>query len=245
MSTYGRSTLPASPGNICVEIPTSRASAQIWSAPPAVVPLTLPHWRPSPSAGECDFANTSDTASSSAVIWTALVLPSVIALTARSPDLADPDFGLAPAMLDTLLSAVGSDGLIERLGAILRVEIDPAGIVPPAILLPFDRLFEIRAAAAVRLWRALTGRNPGPNPASLSPARRDRLILALRGLDGRLAGATHREIARALFGDDAIPDRDWISHELRDQTARLIRLGYGMMRGGYRRLLLHPYRRRR
>ena len=55
----------------------------------------------------------------------------------------------------------------------------------------------------------------------------------------------HRENWLALFGDDAIPDRDWISHELRDQTARLIRLGYGMMRGGYRRLLLHPYRRRR
>jgi hypothetical protein len=169
----------------------------------------------------------------------------VIALTALPPDLADPDFGLAPALLDTLLNAVDGDGFIERRGANLRVKINPAGILPPAILLPFDRLFEIRAAAAVRFWRMLTGRNPGPNPAALSPARRDRLILALRALDGRLAGATYREIARALFGAGAIADRDWISHELRDQTARLVRLGFAMMRGGYRRLLLHPYRRRR
>jgi hypothetical protein len=245
MSTYGRSMLPVSPGNICVEIPTSRASAQIWSAPPAVVPSALQHWRPSPSAGECDFANTSDTAGSSAVIWTPLALPSVITLTALPPGLVDPDFGLAPAVLGTLLSAVDNDGLIERPGAILRVQTDPAGILPPAILLPLDRLFEIRVAAALHLFRALTGRNHAPNPASLSPARRGRLILALRGLDGRLAGASHREIACALFGADAIARRDWISHELRDRTARLVRLGFTMMRGGYRRLLLHPYRRRK
>jgi hypothetical protein len=69
-------------------------------------------------------------------------------------------------------------------------------------------------------------------------------VLALRALDGRLDGATHREIAAALFGANAVPERDWISHELRDRTARLVRLGIAMMNGGYRRLLLHPYRGR-
>ena len=105
-------------------------------------------------------------------------------------------------------------------------------------------LFEVRIAAALRLWRALNGRRPGPNPAALSEARRNRLILALRALDGRLDGATHRQIAAALFGAQAVPERDWISHELRDRTARLVRLGIAMMNGGYRRLLLHPYRGR-
>jgi hypothetical protein len=168
----------------------------------------------------------------------------VVALTAQPQDLANPEFGLAPALLDTLLSAADNGGLIKRPGSILRLQIDTAGVIPPAVLLPLDRLFEIRVAAAVHLFRALTGRNSGPNPAALSPARRLRLMLALRGLDGRLAGATHREIARALFGNDAIDDRDWISHELRDRTVRLVRLGFTMMRGGYRRLLLHPYRRK-
>jgi hypothetical protein len=90
----------------------------------------------------------------------------------------------------------------------------------------------------------MRGRPPGPNPAALSEPRRNRLILALRALDGRLDNATHRQIAEALFGADAVRKRDWISHDLRDRTARLVRLGIAMMKGGYRRLLLHPYRGR-
>ena len=115
---------------------------------------------------------------------------------------------------------------------------------PVAILLALDRLFDIRAAAALRLWRGLTGRDPGPDLGTLTRDRRIRLILALRALDGRLAEATYPEIAAALFDTAPISKRDWISHELRDQTGRLVRLGFSMMRGGYRRLLLHPYRRR-
>lgn len=142
------------------------------------------------------------------------------------------------------MTAEGDDLVIERLGAKLRVHLVGGETQPTAVLLPLDRLFEVRAAAALRLWRALNGRQPGRNPAALSDARRKRLILALRALDGRLNGATHRQIAAALFGANAIPDRDWISHDLRDRTARLVRLGVTMMNGGYRRLLLHPYRGR-
>ena len=113
------------------------------------------------------------------------------------------------------------------------------------MLLPLDQLFDIRAAAALRLWRALTGRTPGLDPGALTPERRGRLILALRALDGRLERATYPEIAaRSVRHRQPISKRDWISHELRDQTGRLVRLGFAMMRGGYRRLLLHPYRRR-
>jgi hypothetical protein len=142
------------------------------------------------------------------------------------------------------LAAEGDDYVIQRLGVEMRVHLDSVGVDPTAVLLPFDGLFEVRVAAALRLWRAINGRRPGPNPAALSEARRQRLVLALRSLDGRLDGATHREIATALFGANAVPERDWISHELRDRTARLVRLGVGMMNGGYRRLLLHPYRGR-
>jgi hypothetical protein len=90
----------------------------------------------------------------------------------------------------------------------------------------------------------LSGHNPGPNPAALSKARRDRLILALRALDGRLDDATYREIASALFTHPGVSDRGWKSHDLRDRTIRLVRLGLGMMRSGYRQLLLYPYRQR-
>ncbi|GEP57631.1 hypothetical protein RSO01_47970 [Reyranella soli] len=171
-------------------------------------------------------------------------MPSVIALTRLPPELGHPRFKPKPIVLDPVLAADGDDYVIERLGVEMRVHLDSGGVNPTAVLLPFDGLFEVRVAAALRLWRTLNGRRPGPNPAALSEARRNRLILALRALDGRLDGATHREIAAALFGAEAVPERDWISHELRDRTARLVRLGVAMMNGGYRRLLLHPYRGR-
>jgi hypothetical protein len=131
-----------------------------------------------------------------------------------------------------------------RQGATLRVHITEANTDPPAVVLPLDRLFGIRVAAALRLWRSLAGRNPGPNPVTLSRARRDRLILALRALDGRLAKASYREIADALFGAGEISGRAWKSHDLRDRTIRLVHYGLKMMEGGYRLLLLHPYRGR-
>jgi len=195
----------------------------------------------SPGAGGCFVAATNDP---DAILWTAEALPSVIALTRLPPGLAHPKFKSRPLSLDPILAAEGDDYVIEHTGVEMRVHLDSGGVHPTAVLLPFDGLFEVRVAAALRLWRALSGRRPGPNPAALSEVRRDRLILALRGLDGRLDGATHREIAAALFGANAVPERDWISHELRDRTARLVRLGVAMMNGGYRRLLLHPYRGR-
>jgi len=195
----------------------------------------------SPGAGGCFVATTNDP---DATLWTVEALPSVIALTRLPPGLAHPKFKSRPPSLDPILAAEGDDYVIERLGVEMRVHLDSGGVDPTAVLLPFDGLFEVRVAAALRLWRALNGRRPGPSPAALSEVRRNRLILALRALDGRLDGATHREIAAALFGANAVPKRDWISHELRDRTARLVRLGVAMMNGGYRRLLLHPYRGR-
>jgi hypothetical protein len=51
----------------------------------------------------------------------------------------------------------------------------------------------------VRLWRSITGRNPGRDPAALPKPRRDRLILGLRALDARLENASYRDIAAALY----------------------------------------------
>jgi T6SS, Transcription factor, DNA binding domain/Proteobacterial transcriptional regulator-like domain len=178
------------------------------------------------------------------IIWSAPALPSVIALTKLPADLADPQFRLPPLALEAGLTVDGTEHLVECRGAVLRVHIDKGGIEPPSVLLPLDQLFEIRAIAAIRLWRCLTGRSLGPNPAALPKARRDRLILALRALDGRLADGTYREIAAGLFGAGDVSERGWKSHDLRDRTMRLVRFGRGMMQGDYRHLLLHPYRRR-
>ena len=165
-------------------------------------------------------------------------------LTKLPDGLADPRLELDARSLQSLLAIEDDDQVVELRGARLRLHRENKVGAPVAVLLPLDQLFDIRAAAALRLWRALTGRTPGPDLGALTPERCTRLILALRALDGRLERATYPAIAAALFDTAPISKRDWISHELRDQTGRIVRLGFSLMRGGYRRLLLHPYRRR-
>jgi hypothetical protein len=203
-----------------------------------------PRRKHSPGAGGYDFKRSLDPARNGTVRWIPQALPSVVTLTKLPDDLADPRLGLDARSLQSILTIDGEDEIVELRGARLRLHRADKVSAPVAVLLPLDRLFDIRAAAALRLWRGLTGRTPGPDPGALTPERRSRLILALRALDGRLERATYPEIAAILFDAEPISKRDWISHELRDQTGRLVRLGFSMMRGGYRRLLLHPYRRR-
>jgi hypothetical protein len=199
--------------------------------------------RRSHGAGGYDFKRILDPARQ-AVLWTAQTLPSVVTLTKAPDGLADPKFGLDARRLQSILEAESEDWVIDLNGARLRLHREDQAGAPIAVLLPLDQLFDIRAAAALRLWRGLTDRTPGVDVGVFTLERRNRLILALRALDGRLERATYPEIAAVLFDTAPISKRDWISHELRDQTGRIIRLGLSMMRGGYRRLLLHPYRRR-
>jgi hypothetical protein len=113
----------------------------------------------------------------------------------------------------------------------------PQSDVSYSLSLPLDDHFDLRAVAALRLWRSLIGRAPGDDPSSLTAQRRGRLIQALRALDGRNDGATYRDIAGSLFGAGRLPERAWKTHDLRGRTIRLVATGYQMMRGGYRKLL--------
>jgi len=171
-------------------------------------------------------------------------LPSVVTLTGDADGLADPRLALPLDALDTIRAGTDSDLIVELLDVRLRIHRvgSPAGSL--ATLIPLDQLFDIRVASALRLWRALRGLKPRPDPVSLTAARRRRLILALRALDGRLAKASYREIAEVLFSIRGIRGREWQGHDVRDRTIRLVRYGYSLMKGGYRQLLLHPYRRR-
>jgi hypothetical protein len=197
----------------------------------------------SPGAGGCDFAPGTGVGGGSA-LWTPAALPSVITLTDQPTDIADPKFTLPASAVDIAKDSGDVDRVIEHHGTTLRVHLHEDGAGQPAVLLPLDQLFEIRASAAVRLWRCLSGRNPGRDPAALPKPRRDRLILGLRALDARLENASYRDIAAALFAAPDVSGRAWKSHDLRDRAIRLVKFGLGMMRGGYRSLLLHPYRRR-
>ena len=169
----------------------------------------------------------------------------MIPIARLSPDLADPNLKPDAWSLDPAVGEDGAERLIECRGSLFRLHlIEAPGEQTPCVVLPLDRLFEIRAAAALRLWRGMTGRSPGRDPAALPASRRDRLVLALRALDGRLDEASYRDIAEALFGAGRMPERGWKTYDLRDRTVRLARLGHAMMQGGYRRLLLYPFRGR-
>jgi hypothetical protein len=179
------------------------------------------------------------------ILWTTTALPSVVPLAPVPPSLESSS---VPVLRFDRRWIDDQDGAEQSLicnGATFRThaigELDGKSI---CAVLPLDALFGVRLTAARRYWLVLNGRNPGDDPAALSHAQRDHLIDTLRALDARLENATYREIAAALFGASRMPERGWKTHDLRDRTIRLCRLGFELMQGGYRQLLLHPYRRR-
>ena len=191
------------------------------------------------------FESPERDARSATVLWTPMCLPSVIPLIALPPELVDPDRKRGALLLGPRLPQRGPARIVRRRNTEFRLHILEgfAGQMP-CVVLPLDQVFGIRAAAATRLWRGLTGRSLGRDPAEFPPARRERLALALRAVDARREKASYRTIAEALFGSSRIPDRGWKTHDVRDRTARLARLGFSLIQGGYRRLLLYPFRGR-
>ena len=196
-----------------------------------------------PENGGCDVTRPSELVSGDTVRWTARALPSVLVVTDMLSDLTNPRFQLAYPALDSARVSGEPDRILCQRGYSFRIHLHGNG-GPPAVLLPLDRLFDVRAAAAQRLWRMLASRNPGPNPAALSAQKRNRLVQALRALDGRLSGASYRELAVALFALEEMTDAAWQTEARRGQVIRLTQLGTSLMTGGYRDLLLYPYRQR-
>lgn len=68
--------------------------------------------------------------------------------------------------------------------------------------------------------------------------RSQRLGISLRVLDGRLAGASYRDIAVALFGHDRV-NEDWNASgdHLKNRIRRAAQRGNFLMQGGYKALL--------
>lgn len=115
---------------------------------------------------------------------------------------------------------------------------DASADAPLMAILPLDHDAPQRIEALLRLWRRLAGSPPRGQPDSLSPARRKRLVMSLRAVDARRAGANRREIAEVIFGSDDVPEGvAFDDHHLRSRTSRLIRDGLAMIAGGYRKLL--------
>jgi hypothetical protein len=90
-----------------------------------------------------------------------------------------------------------------------------------------DHLAALRAAEPARRY-ALS-----PRPSRLAVLH----MRALQALDGRAAGASHRDIAATIFGDRRMAE-DWhADSELRAQVRHLLRRGEAYMRTDYRGLV--------
>jgi hypothetical protein len=169
--------------------------------------------------------------------------PTVVLVTApdcypKARELAGVDLG------STRASAIGNDGahvVVEDAAGdhhlwLRGVRADQK----LAALLALDDDFRVRVLSLIRFQRRLTGRSTGPLPKAWQITRRhrQRLTLMVRALDAHLAGASYREIAEALYGDEAVTRYAWKTSSVRGQTIRLVKDAIGMMRGGYRKLLL-------
>ncbi len=178
------------------------------------------------------------------MFWLPEASPFVLQITHAPPEFrtastlaAFPD--AEPASFDPRVVALGTPS-----HAIQLLLLDAGNDAPLGVLIPLDPDLPARLDAAGRLWRRLT-RGVAEAPGTLASHRRARLVSTLRALDGRMAGASTREIAAALFGPTRIPaGPEWKAHDLRSRAKRLVASGFALMSGGYRELL-RPQRIRR
>ena len=132
------------------------------------------------------------------------------------------------------------DGLHHILDPGLQVRMqllqeDPDSKALVAIV-PLDQDGFARLDAVIRLLAQLHGRAI-PADKRLTRQKRLRAKRMLRAYDGRLAGASQREIAEAIFRLSRVSRDEWQSAPERFAVMALLRGGREMVEGGYRRLL--------
>jgi len=179
------------------------------------------------------------------VVWCADSHAPVLKAHARSlPDDCSTGFNLRALRHPAIVlrpRGKGEHVLIADGPRCIRIEVRKgtllAGPVQLEFLVPGDhgmdgRILSLRRLAALhRLGRF---------PRTLFPPeqRARRWARALQAWDGRKAGASHRDIAGALFGDRAVR-RDWggTSDYQRTQVKRLLETANMLIGGGWRKLL--------
>jgi hypothetical protein len=87
-------------------------------------------------------------------------------------------------------------------------------------------------------WRPAPDKSDRPAAASRRPGRIALLHMrALQAFDGSRAGASQREIAKHVFGEEAVAKNWHPDSELRAQVRHLIRRASALVGGGYRTLI--------
>ncbi|NJM81260.1 MAG: DUF2285 domain-containing protein [Tabrizicola sp.] len=179
------------------------------------------------------------------VYWQPEADPGTIILTARTPFSGQEPTPLPE--LDKDSARYDPDGLSLRIGigasSVRLLMIDGARPgLPVAALIPLDESCADRIEAVSRLSQLLRRRPPVAD-TRMTVQRRRRLRQMLQAIDGHLDGATYRNIAKVLYGDDRIAEHPWKTSSLRDSTIALVRDGRALIDGGYRGLLVRQRRK--
>lgn len=127
----------------------------------------------------------------------------------------------------TLLAEVSAQRLRVSLAADL---VDGAAY---AVTVPLGPGLRGQLDAFTAQAQALEGHAPVAAPVRAATRAALLHLRALQALDGAQAGASHRDIAQALFGLEAVTLRWQADGELRGQVRHLLRRAEAYMKGGY------------
>ncbi|CEF41396.1 hypothetical protein ASN_2091 [Acetobacter senegalensis] len=206
--------------------------------------------KPFPNDGVCDFpVDPTQPAGRTPVFWIPELSPDVIELRASLTDADDPAaMPINLAELTDLVARLDENdawhGFWQPSTSAHQFWLPTRPVDGPAtyvVIIPVDKLLELRAEAVLRLWRALVSRSEGRRAHDFPKQTQDRHILMLRAFDGRAAGVSYRKLAEVLLGFQG-RKADWDSDPRKNQVRRLVADGRYYVRGGYRDLLHYPIR---
>jgi hypothetical protein len=147
-----------------------------------------------------------------------------------------------PSLCRTVLTANGDQHLLfQDSGQSFQVFVQGAELTEPVHLLtealqsPKVRKYQLQV---IERFNALIEGGNFRRTRNSPNSRSQRLCTALRVLDGRLAGASYRDIAVALFGNNRV-NEDWNApgDHLKNRIRRAAHRGAALIQGGYRALL--------
>lgn len=185
-------------------------------------------------------------ATAASVVWNPVATNRVLDVVALPPNVSfggqvlDLEFIAAEKTL--FLAPDGMQQLLLRSGThSLQLNISGERITAPVTLYVDTVVSEDRCETQTRFLECFRKlRTTGTLPAECFPAHAyaKRAAIVLMALDGHLAGASHREIAVAMFGEARVA-RDWSDpgEHMRDAVRRAIARGIILMNGGYQMFL--------
>lgn len=190
------------------------------------------------------FDDLDRTADEALVFWRREVCPAVLPVWAVE---AGATAGMARFDLSRLdceawmLRADDADHvLLKKAGWTVQLIWNGADIRNADLLItaPIELFAHMGDSQRLAMQRLVDFQTRGRSELFKPDARGARLQMCLQALDGRMAGASWRQLAAAIFGEQRIVE-EWASpsRSLLDRTRRLFRRGLAYMKGQYRDLL--------